>query len=125
MTADELIVQGNYHRELTEPEKALACYGQAFVVDPNSASAFNNYGNTLRELGHPVRAIPFLQHACLLDPTMSTAKFNLAVSLLLAGDYVQGFPAYEARWQFEHLKGTLPKFEQPQWTGQNLTGKKF
>jgi hypothetical protein len=125
MTSDELVAYGNHYRELTEPEQALAYYGQAFVVDPCSANAFNNYGNTLRELGHPLRAIPFLQHAILLDPTITTARFNLAVSLLLSGDYIQGFSAYESRWQFEHLNDALPNYKQPRWTGQDLKGKKI
>jgi hypothetical protein len=41
----------------------------------------------------------------------------------LAGDYARGWPQYEHRWQFEHLAGTLPTFEQPRWTGQDLKGK--
>ena len=80
MTYQELIDLGITAREQTEPEKCLAYSGQAFIVDPDGAAAFNNYGNTLREMGQPKRAIPFLQHAVILDPEMSTAKFNLAVA---------------------------------------------
>ena len=125
MDANELITLGTEFREQTKPEDALCCYGQAFIADPNSASAFNNYGNTLRELGRPDRAVPFLQHAAILDPSMVTARFNLSVCYLLMGDYEKGWPAYENRWQFEHLAGTLPNYEQPRWTGQDLQGKSF
>jgi len=41
----------------------------------------------------------------------------------LAGDYARGWPQYEHRWNFEHLAGTLPKHEQPRWTGQDLKDK--
>ena len=85
MDANQLIAQGTAHREANEPEQALACYGQAMILDPDSAAAFNNYGNTLRELGRPDRAIPFLQHAAILDPGMVTARFNLSVCHLLLG----------------------------------------
>ena len=61
MTYQELIDAGIEFREQTEPEKSLQCFGQAFIVEPNSAAAFNNYGNTLREMGYPQRAIPFLR----------------------------------------------------------------
>lgn len=123
MTYQELIDYGIAYREATEPEHALACFGQAFILEPDSAAAFNNYGNTLREMGMPVRAIPFLQHACLLDPGLSTAQFNLAVAMLLSGDLLNGMQQYKSRWDFEHLKGLLPEFSQPVWNGEDLTNK--
>jgi hypothetical protein len=61
-----------------------------------------------------------LQHAIVLDPNSVTAKFNLAVSWLLMGNYQQGWPAYESRWNYEHLAGTEPQFAQPRWSGQDL-----
>lgn len=123
MNTNELIEQGNQLRAEQQPERALQCYALAFVQDPESASAFNNYGNVMRELGHPKRAIPFLQHAALLDPANITARFNLAVCHLLSGDYSQGWPAYESRWDYEHLAGTEPKHSQPRWRGEDIQGK--
>jgi tetratricopeptide (TPR) repeat protein len=93
------------------------------IQDRNSASAFNNYGNVLRECGDPVGAVPFLQRSIQLAPDHPTAQFNLAVAYLLAGDYARGWPQYETRWNYEHLAGTLPKFDQPRWTGQDIKGK--
>lgn len=123
MTDQELIEQGNQLRAQHRAQEALAYYAQAFVKNPDCASAWNNYGNVMRECGQPQRSIPFLQHALILDPNNSTTNFNLAVSYLAAGDYTQGWAQYEHRWNFEHLSGTLPKFKQPQWTGQELAGK--
>ena len=123
MNSSELIEQGNQLRADRQPTAALKCYAQAFVDDPDSASAFNNYGNVLREIGQPQRAIPFLQHALVLHPDNPTAQFNLAVSYLIQGDYARGWPAYEARWQYEHLAGSLPQHSQPRWTGQDLKDK--
>lgn len=123
MNVNELILLGNQYREENQPEKALECYAQAFVIDRNSASAFNNYGNVLRELGDPVGAIPFLQRSMQLAPGASVSNFNLAVALLLSGNYSAGWQQYETRWSYEHLLGTLPKFSQPRWTGQELQNK--
>lgn len=123
MNPNELIEQGNQLRSQHQPEQALACYAQAFVQDPDSAAAFNNYGNVMRECGFPQRAVPFLQHAATLDPNNITAKFNLAVTYLLMGNYQQGWPAYEARWNYEHLAGTEPRFAQPRWRGEDLKDK--
>ena len=120
---NELIDQGNQHRSNNQPEQALQCYALAFAQDRNSSAAFNNYGNVLREVGEPQAAIPFLQRALQLEPKNVTARFNLAVAHLLAGDYAQGWPAYETRWDYEHLAGSMPPFSQPRWTGQDLQGK--
>ena len=123
MTADELVALGNANREQDNPEQALACYAQAFVQDRNCSHAWNNYGNVLRELGDPAGAVPFLQRAIQLDPSNQTSQFNLSVAYLLQGNYKQGWPQYEHRWNFEHLAGTLPTFAQPRWTGQDLKDK--
>ena len=123
MDTNNLIAQGNQLRAQHQPREALKCYAQAFVEDPESAAAWNNYGNVLRECGQPARALPFLQHAIALEPTSVTAQFNLAVALLQLGRYQEGWQQYETRWNYEHLAGTLPKHSQPRWTGQDLKGK--
>jgi hypothetical protein len=120
MNTELLVAQGNQHRENGDYAAALQCYSQAFVLDPDSAAAFNNYGNVMREIGHPERSIPFLEHAQILDPGSVTARFNLAVSRLLMGDLERGWPAYEARWHYEHLAGTEPQFDRPRWQGQDI-----
>lgn len=123
MTAEQLIEAGNRCREQNDPEGALKNYALALAEDRHSASAFNNYGNVLREIGEPESAIPFLQRSIQLVPGAVTPNFNLSVAYLLAGDYARGWPQYEHRWNFEHLAGTLPKFSQPRWTGQDLRDK--
>jgi hypothetical protein len=125
MTPDELVHIGNNYRNSTEPAKALECYAQAFIAQPENIHAWNNYGNVLREMGEPKRAIPFLQHAIALDETYVTAQFNLSVAYLLAGDLHNGFKQYEWRWQYEHLAGTLPQLGKSMWEGQDLRGKKI
>lgn len=118
-----LIEEGNRLRGENRPDQALKCYTLAMCHDPDSSAAFNNYGNVMRECGQARRGIPFLEHAIILDPTSVTAKFNLAVSYLILGDYVRGWPAYESRWQYEHLAGTEPQHKQPRWAGQDLKDK--
>ena len=123
MNTEELIDRGNQLREENQPLQALAHYAQAFIQDPDSFSAWNNYGNVLRECGRPDRAVGFLQNALAVAPDQPTANFNLAVAYLLMGDYERGFAQYEHRWNYEHLAGLLPKHTQPRWTGEDLKGK--
>jgi len=123
MTHDELLAHGNHFRSISEPEKALACYAQAFIQNPDMGSAYNNYGNVVREMGYPERAIGFLLNAIAINEKDSVAQFNLAVAYLLAGDLQRGWKQYEKRWTFEHLDGKLPKLSEPRWEGQDLQGK--
>lgn len=123
MHPELLINQGNELRSQRRYDEALQCYSMAFSQDRHNPAAFNNYGNVLREIGEAEGAIPFLHRAIQLDPNSSLARFNLAVALLLIGNYKEGWPAYEARWNYEHLAGTLPNFAQPRWVGQDLKNK--
>lgn len=120
MLPNNLIDRGNDLRSQRQYEAALACYAQALVQDRYNSAAFNNYGNVLREIGEPAAGLPFLERSIQLDPQNSVSQFNRAVCLLLMGDYERGWPAYETRWNYEHLSGTLPQFSQPRWTGQDL-----
>lgn len=119
----ELVLLGNDLRSQDRYDEALRCYGEAFLQNSKNIHAWNNYGNVLREIGEPARARPFLEHAIVLDPTFVHAQFNLAISSLLAGDYELGFRQYEWRWQYEHLAGTKPVSEKPEWIDQPLTGR--
>ena len=126
MDTNTLIAQGNDLRAQHRPLEALKCYAQAFVEDPDSSAAWNNYGNVMRECGQPQRAIPFLQHAIVLEPSSATAQFNLAVALLQMGNYEHGWRQYETRWNYEHLAGQLPKYTLD-WSRsqrQNHTGRR-
>lgn len=120
---NNLINQGNDYRAKHQPIQALECYARAFLADPDCSAAWNNYGNVMRECGQPRRSIPFLQEAIAIEPDSSVANFNLAVAYLLMGDYERGWKQYESRWNYEHLAGTLPKFTQPRWTGEDLKDK--
>lgn len=124
METELLIMHGNQCREENRPKDALAYYAQAFIQDPDSESAWNNYGNVIREIGYPERSIPFLEHCLRINPKHETALFNLAVSHLLMGDYERGWDLYESRWNYEHLKGSLPALPN-RWTGEDLKDKKI
>ena len=123
MQYDVLIEQGNQSRSERQYETALSCYARAFTENRHGSAAFNNYGNVLREIGEPEAALPFLERAVQLNPQDPTSQFNRAVCLLLMGNYQSGWPAYETRWNYEHLAGTLPQFPQPRWQGQELANK--
>jgi tetratricopeptide (TPR) repeat protein len=114
---ESILCRGNVFRSLDQPRESLGDYARTFVVNPESASAYNNYGNVLREMGRPDLAIPFLQAAQVLNPNMITAYFNEAVAHLLKGDYEKGWEKYEYRWFYEGQAGLKPKLDKPEWDG--------
>lgn len=120
MLSNDLIAHGNHLRSERQYEAALACYAQVMTQDRKNAAAFNNYGNVLREIGEPAAGLPFLERAIQLNNQDTVARFNRAVCLLLMGDYQRGWPAYENRWNYEHLAGSMPQYQQPRWMGQDL-----
>jgi tetratricopeptide (TPR) repeat protein len=113
---ESLICRGNCYRALDQYELALADYGQAFIENHRSASAYCNYGNTLREMGEPELAIPFLQVSQKLDPTNITTIFNESVAHLLSGNLLAGWDLYESRWQYDTQKGLKPEINRPEIT---------
>ena len=42
---------------------------------------------------------------------------------LALGDYEGGWEDYEYRWQWKEFPTRKPKFEQPEWTGDDLNGR--
>ena len=63
------------------------------------------------------------QEALRLKPDYADAHWNRALTWLLAGDFKQGWPEYEWRWQTKQMRGFRPSFPQPLWDGSSLSGK--
>ena len=103
--------------------EASACYQRALQLRPNYAEAYHNLGNVCRELGQPDNAIACYRRALQLKPDNADAHFALGVALLLAGDFDQGWPEYEWRWQTKQMARGKRFFSQPLWDGSSLSGK--
>ncbi|HEY9896864.1 MAG TPA: tetratricopeptide repeat protein, partial [Candidatus Sericytochromatia bacterium] len=88
------------------------------------AKAFNNWGNIFRDRGELQEAVKYYNQATAIEPNFAEAHWNKALTLLLNGDLLPGFAAYEWRWQVK-----LPTFQpmrplpQPRWDGSPLNGK--
>ena len=51
------------------------------------------------------------------------AHWNRALAWLLAGDFEQGWPEYEWRWQWKDFPSSKRSFSQPLWDGSSLAGR--
>jgi tetratricopeptide (TPR) repeat protein len=113
--------RGNVLIELNRFDEALAAYDRALAIDPNNTVALVNRGNALRYLGRTDAALDSFDAAIRTAPDFAEAHWNKAVLQLSHGDFANGFANYEWRWQ----RGVEPSrgFAQPQWRGEELSGK--
>jgi len=104
-----------------ELDEALGCYQQILEINPNIHEALYNFGFTLKKKGEYPKAIQIFKKLIELKPQYAQPHFSLALSYLTLGDFEQGWPLYEWRWQAYNEKPRT--YQEPLWTGQDLRGK--
>jgi tetratricopeptide (TPR) repeat protein len=102
-------------------EEALASYDRAQALSPGSPAALNNRANTLTELRRFAEAREHYDRALALAPDYAEAGLNRAFLLLVIGEFNEGWTAYE--WRRRTPTWTPRIFAEPEWTGENLSGK--
>lgn len=113
-----LYESGNY-------QKALDCYSRIISINPEAFDIWTNIGNTQRQLGSYKDAIRSYNRAISINQNDVSAIWNKALSLLLEGNYSEGWALYSYRWKLEGFEkyrheeiNQLDKLE-------NLHGKKI
>jgi Flp pilus assembly protein TadD len=100
---------------------AKASFRQALRLNPGCVDAHTNLGSAFKEQGRLEEAVACYDLALALNPQCATTHWNRALAWLQMGDFAQGWPEYEWRWQ---RKGsTPPRYGQPLWDGSPLDGR--
>jgi hypothetical protein len=68
-------------------------------------------------------ALSVCQRAIQLRPDHAGAHWNKSLVLLLKGDFAQGWAEYEWRWQSKDFRSPRRDFPQPQWRGEDPSGR--
>ncbi len=113
-------------KELKRFDEAIAHYDKALSLKPDYHEAWTNKGVTLHELKRFDEAIAHYDKALSLKPDYHEASWNKSLSLLLRGDFENGLPLYESRWDSNKISEIIGKnfFDEPTWLGvQSLQGK--
>ena len=95
------------------------------ALKPNYTEALTNLGNAFRDQGRFEEALASYEQALKSDPTRAETHHNLGQLRLLMGNFAEGWPAYEWRWQtrdFLH-QAEQNAFTQPRWDGSPLNGR--
>ncbi len=103
-------------------DEAVLCFRKALQLNPQFMESYINLGNTLQAKGSPDQAIACFQKALQLDPNSAYANSNLSLSLLLSGNFKQGWEKYEWRRYIEGLSYLQVNFSQPLWDGSDMKG---
>jgi tetratricopeptide (TPR) repeat protein len=101
--------------------EAEAAYEQALRLDPAYAEAHANLGSCFKEQQRLAEALACYDIALAVQPDSVSAHYNQALTLLQAGDYEPGWPAYEWRWQ--RPASPMRPFPHPRWDGSSFAGK--
>ncbi|MBX9774050.1 MAG: tetratricopeptide repeat-containing glycosyltransferase family protein [Xanthobacteraceae bacterium] len=119
---DALIVRCNALRELDRFEEALTFVDRAIAIQPNHFIALGARGDILAALGRHDESIDYSNRALALNPNYLQAIYNRGLRMLTKGQFEQGWPGYERRFE---LPGHAPRPPLPgfAWNGQPLAGR--
>jgi tetratricopeptide (TPR) repeat protein len=109
-------------------DEAITHYQKAIDLNPSFAEAYCNLGNALKEKGQIDEAICCYKRAIELNPDYETPNFNMSLTLLLTGNFKEGWRKYEWRWkERDFLKRSgahhTRSFSQPFWDGSSIKEK--
>jgi Tfp pilus assembly protein PilF len=115
---------GNVLQTQGKLTEAVASYQQALRHRPDYPEAHRNLGLTLRDEGQLEEAMISLECALRLKPDFADAHHSRSQLWLLQGDFEQGWPEYEWRWQIQELRNApSSRRPEPRWDGSALDGK--
>ncbi len=122
MPGDPLILTdlGVSLTKLNRADEAIKNFTLALNEAPDYAKAWSNLGNAYQAQNKLVEAWEAHQRAVELEPDNPELHWNLAMTLLLAGEYEQGWVEYE--WRRKRQPPHLSP-QSPEWGGEPLAGK--
>ncbi len=112
---------GNAYYEKGFLDEALSNYKEALRLNPDFIDALINSAIVLHEKQLLQEAIKTYQKVLNLRPDDAEAHWNLSNSLLLSGDYENGWKEYE--WRLKVKEFEQREFSKPLWDGSDITHK--
>ncbi len=120
---DGHVIRGRVLEKLGRYEEAIASFGKALARNPTRADVYNHRGNVFTRLKRFDEALADCDRVIALEPTHADAHWNKALIKLLKGDFEEGLPLYEWRWERAAYRKRASIFAKPLWIGQPLAGK--
>ncbi len=102
------------------PEEAITHHKKALALQPDRAELHYNLGSALQRQGLYAEALDCYGRALALKPDYSEAHLNRSLTLLVTGEFDEGWQEYE--WRFAVARYDR-KFDRPRWSGVPLGGQ--
>lgn len=109
--------------ETGQLEAAIRSFEQAIARKGSYAEAHSNRGVALLQLRRVDEAIAAFRQAMSDDPGYAKAHFHLAMALMMQGQFPEGLVEYEWRWAVRDSGSQKMTTRQPEWSGEDLTGR--
>ena len=106
--------------DLGRREEAVARYKGSLALQPDRAETHYNLAIALEHQRRYAEALACYGRALALKPDYARAHFNRSLTLLLTGQFKEGWEEYE--WRFvvaQYDRG----FDRPLWSGELLAGR--
>lgn len=114
---------GGILRGLGELPEARNVQQAILARDPDYWPAWSNLAAILHDLGLPGEADLAWQRSLSLNPDQPDARYSRALTLLLGGDFAQGWDALEDRWHATQHHGRARHTHLALWKGEELGGR--
>jgi tetratricopeptide (TPR) repeat protein len=110
--------------KLGRPDQALPWIERALAIRPDFIEALNNKAFALTEMHRFDEARATYRQSRAINPDHAETEWSLALLDMLLGHFESGWPGREARFRLPELPVSYPKFDKPQWFGNEaLDGK--
>jgi tetratricopeptide (TPR) repeat protein len=117
---DALINMGNLLLRLNRREESLSCYQRLLEIDPGNVIALFNRGNLLQQDARYREALACYDAALQAKQDLPEALMEKAHCQLALGEWLQGWPLFESRWDTEQLRNAKLQTVAPMWRGESL-----
>ncbi|HET8869575.1 MAG TPA: tetratricopeptide repeat protein, partial [Aquabacterium sp.] len=118
-----LVNLGGMLRDAGQAVEALPLCERATLLAATQPQAWMNLGNACLDLGRLAAARESFARVCALQPENPDAQWALGWAALLDGEWALGLPQLEWRWKKTSFTSPNRNFSQPQWRGEDLSGK--
>lgn len=113
---------GNVLCDLGAFAEAANAYRRALGLQPGDPAVMSNLGIALYALGQLPESLA--QHRMAVSLRSAAGfRYNFAVALLAAGEFEEGWAAYESRLGLGLASSMSLDVAQPRWTGEALEGR--
>lgn len=121
--AEGHVILGDTYRLMSRPDAAMDAYETALSYDSTHVNAHINVAGIIQSEGFHHAGLAVLEGLSRAAPESAEARKTLAVAQLQLGDFSNGWPGLEAR--FESTTERVLRHPTPPayWQGDDLTGK--